>query len=113
MELLIEQTILLFIGDIRKNWFIVSSEKVGPYPRVCPSCGGKVEAPGQSSAKSAILTATPVETESALSSLSIEQLGQQLAQWKLSAGVSEMQSASTDSADVHVVKANSVGTDVV
>ena len=88
-------------------------KKVGHYARNCPSNGGKVEAPGQSSAKSAVLTATPVETGSALSSLSIEQLEQQLAQWKLSLEVSEMQSASTDSANVHVVKANSVGTDVV
>ena len=88
-------------------------KKVEHYARDCPSSGGKVEAPGQSSAKSAVLTATPVDTESALSSLSNEQLEQQLAQQKLSTKVSEIQSASTDSANVHVVKANSVVSDVV
>ena len=38
-----------------------------------------------------------------MSSLSIEQLEEQLAQRKLNTEVSQMQSASTDSAEVHVV----------
>ena len=78
-------------------------KKLGHYARDCPLNNSKMEAHGQSSAKSAVLTATPVETESALSSLSIEQLEEQLAQRKLSTEVSQMQSASTDSAEVRVV----------
>ena len=42
----------------QKLWFIVSSVR---RLRDCPSSGGKVEAPGQSSAN-AFLTATPVDT---------------------------------------------------
>ena len=55
-------------------------KKLGHYARECPLNNSKMEAHGQSSAKSAVLTATPVETESALGSLSIEQLEEQLAQ---------------------------------
>ena len=79
-------------------------KKLGHYARECPLNNSKMEAHGQSSAKSAVLTATPVETESALSSLSIEQLEEQLAQQKLSTEVSQMQSASTDSAVVRIVE---------
>ena len=86
---------------------------MGHYARDCHFNGSKVEAPGRSSANTAALTATPVETESALNSLSIEQLEQQLAQRKLSTEESQMQSASTDSAEVHVVESNPTLNNVV
>ena len=88
-------------------------KNLGHYAQECPFRANKSESLGQSTSRSATLTAVPVETNSSLGSFSIEQLEQHLAQRRLSSELSLMQMVSQGDAHVGVVMSDGVMSDIV